>query len=277
MRARLVCVVIPPLLMAAFVGAQDRSAQPGQTGDRDRAGQPGGAGTGGHATALDGTWTVVSAARDGKAVDGAGKLTVSIKNNVATFAGGAGGADKGQMRALRLDFGPQGTVRVSEANADGKFDGPGGTGGTGTPGGDPKSGGTGTPPAATGSQPGGTGAGIGAAGLLRGVYVLTPDFLAISVFDTGTGSDAGTSTPGSGTTPGGGIKSGGSGTTQPGGTGTTTTQPGGTGTTPQAGTSAAGAAGGPQIQSRVSVILKRSGAAAGDAPGGAGTPGGTGK
>jgi len=257
MNVRLAFFFIPAVFAAALVNAQER---PGQPGERPGAGdRPGQAGDAGGTGSLDGTWTVVSAARDGKAVDGSDKITVTIKGGVVSFVGGAGagGADKGQMRSLRLNFGPRGIVHVSEANADGKFDASGDTGsganpGKGTqPGGQPAAGGT-------GNQPGGAGAGATNRGTMHGVYVMTPDFLAISVFDSDMGAG------GTGTTPG----------TRPGGTGTT---PGAGGTT-QPGTSTPGAAGtagglsGPQMKSHVSVVLKRSGAA-----GGTGNPGGAGK
>ena len=73
-------------------------------------------------TSLDGTWTVVSAARDGKAVTGADKLSVTIKGNIVSFTG-SGGAEK-QMHPLVWNSVPN-TLRVSEANADGKFSDPG--------------------------------------------------------------------------------------------------------------------------------------------------------
>jgi hypothetical protein len=204
---------------------------------------------------------VVSAARDGRGVDGADKMTVTIKGNVVTFDGGAGapGGVK-DMRALRLDFAPGGTVRVSEAGADGKFDTPGGTGTGATrpgAGGTPPAGGTGTTPGA--GDRAGTGAGAGRAGALTGVYVMTPDYLAISVFD---GAATG---PGSGTTPGGtgtSITPGSSTTTPPAGT-----TPG-TGTTPRPGTTpgtgadrpgAGASAGAPQMRTHLSVVLRRAG------------------
>ncbi len=243
MRTRLISLAVAALAAVTVLAAgQPDRPTPGQP---DKGGKAGG--TGDSATKLDGEWTVVSAARDGTAVDGADKMTVTIKGNVVTF-GGAGAGDKSKMRSLRLDFSPNGTVRVAEAGADGKF----GTGGTGTNPGDkggtmPPAGGKEAPPAGgTGTNPGGAGA--GATGTMSGVYVCTPDFLAISVFTSGTGTGAGgtgTTPAGTGTTPPAGGKN-----AQPGGTGT---QPGGTG---------AGAAGsGPQMKTHVSVILKRSGGA----------------
>ena len=83
MRARLIAILLTAAFPAVLLLAQERPGQPGGTG------QPGSAA--GTATgSVDGTWTVVSAARDGKAVDGADKMTVTIKGNVVTFASGAG-------------------------------------------------------------------------------------------------------------------------------------------------------------------------------------------
>lgn len=288
MRSRLIPIFAVAAISAALLAAQERPAQQppgtlpgGQPGAK--AGAPGS--QPGSMTSLDGDWTVVSASRDGKAVEGADKMTVHIKGNVVTFAGAPGGADK-QMHALRLDFGPRGVLRVTEAGADGKFgtggDRPGGTG-TPPPGGGTttRPGGTGTTqPGGTGTQPGGIGGtgagGLGEHGMLSGVYVLTPDYFAVSVFTTsGLGSDrpGGLGTPGgerpgglgtpppTGTNPGGTTRPGGTGTTQPGGTGT---QPGGTGTGTQPGGGIGagglgGTMGGPDMHSHLSVILKKGG------------------
>jgi hypothetical protein len=246
---------------ALVVGAQDRQGQPGQPGQQgkveDKAGQPGATAT------VEGNWTVVSAARDGKAVNGADKMTVSIKGNIVTFTGGGGLGDKNQMRALRLDFGPEGTVRVTEAGADGKFGDVGGA--RKDP---PGVGGTAVAPGGAGTQPGGAGASGDRHGPMSGVYVLTHDYLAISVFDAGPGAPgpgAPDRVPGkeprpgaAGAQPGGtGAQPGGTATAQPGGVGGTPAQPGGiTGGTPQ-------------LKTHVSVIMKRAG--------GPGTPGGPGR
>jgi hypothetical protein len=144
------------------------------------------------AGSIDGSWTVVSAARGGRAVDGADKMTVTIKDNVVTFSGGAAGGSgtggtgtggtgtggtgtggtgsfgtggtAGGMRAVRLEFLTSGMLRVTEAGADGKFSGTGsgssgtgGTGGTGT-GGTAGTGGTSGGQSGTGSGSSGTGA-----------------------------------------------------------------------------------------------------------------------
>jgi hypothetical protein len=107
---------------------------------------------------------------------------------------------------------------------------------------------------------------------MTGVYVMTPDYLAISVFDAPAGAGrpggarpgerrgAAGANPGANGTPppaatGAGQQPGGEGAARPGRTGGAT-QPGGIGAT-----------GSPQMKTRVSVILKKSGGA-----GGAGRP-----
>jgi len=251
MHKSLFSVVAVALFAATVIGANqpDRTASADQP-DRTKAGA-----TADKAASVDGEWTVVSVSRDGSAVDGADKMTVTIKGNVVTFASMAGGDnDKSKMRALRLDFGPQGTLRVAEAGADGKF-GTGGPGSTGTtPGGTGSTpGGRDTPAAGTGTQPGGTSTQPGslrAGGSLSGVYVMTPDFLAVSVFTPGTGTGGSGRPGGTGTAPGGRND-----TPPPGGTGT---QPGGAGTQP-GGSGAGATTAGPQMKTHLSVILKRSG------------------
>jgi uncharacterized protein (TIGR03067 family) len=184
---RKVYAIVLASLLGGAVGVAQQPDRPPQPGT-----QPG---AGDKAASLDGQWTVVSCAKDGAPVDKSDKLTVTIKGNEVTFAGGD---DKTQMRALRLDFGPNGTLRVTEAGTDGKFD-------TTRPGGQPA------------AQPGGS----DQKGPLTGVYVLTPDYLAVCVNKS--------------TAPG----------DKPGGTGD---KPGG-----QAGTTA----GSPEMKSHMSVILKR--------------------
>jgi hypothetical protein len=242
MRTRLFPALFVASLTAALVVAQERPGQPGQPGQPGKGGDKGG--QPGTATSLDGQWTVVSAARDGKAVDGTDKMTVTIKGNVVTFTAGVGGQADKQMRALRLDFGPNGTVRVAEANADGKFADPGTRPGGDRPGGDKDRPGGERP--GTAAQPGGAGQPGGTAatgGTMTGVYVLTPDYLAVSVFDAGTGTRPG-DRPGADRPPAGAAGQPGTGAGQPG-------------------TGAAGADRGPQVKSLVSVILKRTGAGGG--------------
>jgi hypothetical protein len=279
MRKRLFPVLGVAALSAALVVGQEKQrpgvpgqttppGQPGQPGQpgRDKVGQPG------MAVAIDGNWTVVSATRDGRAVDGIDKMTVTIKDNTVTFTSGVGGAADMTMRALRLDFGQNGTLRVSEADADGKFAAPGRPGDRPPggdrppdrrPGGDPPAA---APPGGAGQpgqpgQPAQPGRVADRAGPMTGVYVLTSDYLAVSVFDA-PGSPGGIRPPGGDRPPdrrpgdrspvgdppvGAGLPGG---ATQPAtGAGQPGTAPGG----------GIGAATGPQARSHVSVILKRTG------------------
>lgn len=262
------------------------TGRPGQPGSTPGIGQPGTT-TGG--PMIDGNWTVVALEKNGQPVtDAARTMTVSIRGNVATFnrtgsaaaggttgvqpAGGtgttAGAGGSSEMRAMRLEFGTGGTIRVMEAGADGKF-------GAGTPG---TPGTTGTPGAGTpGSSPG-----LGAqSGVRTGVYVLTQDYLAVSIQDTGTAA---------GQTGGTGTTLPGTGTPRPGTTGTdrdrprsdrpgagTNTQPGGTAgaAQPGGGTTVVGDGRLPAQRSYVTVILRRDTGSRPGATGGGttGTPG----
>ena len=87
MYARLVAI----LLMVAFPAVFVAAPQPGQPGSGS-SGQPGRPAPG--AGRLDARRDVDRghAARDGRAVDGADKMTVTIRGNVVTFSGGAGGS-----------------------------------------------------------------------------------------------------------------------------------------------------------------------------------------
>lgn len=180
-----------PLLLGALVtlaqppGVPDRGA----AGDRpaDRAGAAG--------MMLDGTWTVVAIERQGRAVPTV--RTATLRNNVLTFDAAGGGASgtggdrggagtgtgtggtgtggagvgatgTGALLPMRLEFGPTGTVRVMEMAG-----GAGGAGGTG----------------GAADRAGGAEAAGGGASGRTGVYVMTSDYLALSVLDTGTGSD----------------------------------------------------------------------------------------
>lgn len=185
--------------LATLLAATACAAQPDRTARPDKSGQPGtGAGRAGDkAASLDGEWVMVSASHGGTAASGANKMTVTVKGNVVTFGGtggtgGTGASDKATMKALRLDFGPSGTIRVTAAGADGKFGTGTGTGGTSGTGGD-KGGAAG----GTGTRPGGA----DMPGPTSGVYVLTSGYLAISVFTSGGtgGTTGGTGTGGTGT------------------------------------------------------------------------------
>jgi hypothetical protein len=233
MQVRLLTLCAAALAVTTLLAApQDRPATADQPNTNV---QPGKAGTPG-TVPLDGEWTVVSVARDGAAVDGADKLTVTIKDNIVRFNGPAADDKSGaasKMRPMRLDFGPSGIIRVAEANADGKFGGAG----TAPPAGEPN------PQPPTAAPPG-----PGAAGKLSGVYVLTPEYLAVAVFPAGTGTRPGEG----GTRPG---------ATAPDRKPEPTPPPAGdnpgAGTQPQPGAQPGGA----QLRTHMSVILKRNGAA----------------
>lgn len=263
------------LLLTAAVSAQPPTGA-------DRPGQPPGAATSpadrsspAGAASLDGQWTVISLERNGQPVPNAQNMTVTVRGNTVTFdagkaTGGAAG-NANQMRAMRLDFGRDGRVFVTEANADGKFDatgtgsggrsGAGGTGGTtgagsgtGTdrPGGtagvdrpstrDERRDATGAGSTTGASGTGGTGAGAPRAGepaipagSKSGVYVLTQDYFAVCIHEE---NRPGTSPGGSGGTGLGDYRPtpGGSGAGGTGGTGGTT----GSGTTGSGTTGSAG-------------------------------------
>jgi hypothetical protein len=66
------------------------------------------------AQSMDGTWTVVCLEKDGQPVPDAKNLTVTVKNGVCTFAGGD---EKNRQKAMRVEFGPNGTARVTEQDA----------------------------------------------------------------------------------------------------------------------------------------------------------------
>lgn len=185
------------LLTAALAASQapgGSAPQPGR--DAGAAGARSAAGS-----IPDGTWMVVSMERDGRAVD-AKNMTVTARDGVLSFTGGdtAGGL----MRSMRLELAPAGVVRISDGatGAGGAGRGTGsGTGGTG-----------GTSGSGTGGSDRGAGA-AGAAGARTGVYVMTHDYVALSIPDAGgTGAGAGRGSGGAGGT-GTGGKSG-SGTDQ---------------------------------------------------------------
>ena len=173
----------------------------------------------GAAQSIDGTWQVVALEKNGQPVPGAGAMTVTIRGGVVSFAplggtsadparpaAGTGAAGTGMMRSMRLEFGPAGTIRVTEAGADNKFGTAGPSGPapeadrTLPPGRQPDRAGLNDPPASAGAAK-------------AGVYVLTRDYLVLSVQDRaadaagrtselGTGR-ATTDRPGTGT--GGGV------------------------------------------------------------------------
>ncbi len=153
-------------LIAAFVLAQ----APTPAGQPPAGRSPGLPGHDTAAMSLDGNWTVVCLEKNGSPVADAKNLTVTVRNNVATFS------DSNKQKAMRFEFAPDGRIRVTE------MEGTGTGAGTGT--------GTGT----TAAQPGRPGQpvrpGVGAPGspahneTKTGVYVLAKDYFAVSLHDT---------------------------------------------------------------------------------------------
>jgi len=80
------------------------------------------------AMSLDGTWTVVSCEKNGQAMTDAKRMTCSIRNNTVTFATDKTGSNNssnnssGDMKTMKLEFGPQATIRVTELDARGSSD-----------------------------------------------------------------------------------------------------------------------------------------------------------
>jgi hypothetical protein len=111
---------------------------------------------------IDGNWTIITLEKNGQPVADAKDMSVSIRGNTITF--NKGGAPSSEMKAMRVDFGQNGTLRVTEAGADNKF-------------------GNTAPAVPPGTTPGATGAGP-QSGTKAGVYVLTRDYLAVCVHDT---------------------------------------------------------------------------------------------
>lgn len=209
------------LSTALFTPAQPPGTSPPAGADRGTAADRTAAGAAGNVS-LDGNWTVISLERNGQPVPNAASMTVTVRGNTVTFDAGkaTGGAEPNQMRAMRLDFGRNGQLYVTEANADGKFGTGGtgsGTGGSGT--GTDRSGTgstTGSPPSGTNPRdngtagrpgddskfptPAGGGAGAIPAGSKSGVYVLTQDFFAVCIHEeAGRTGSPGTDRPGTGT------------------------------------------------------------------------------
>lgn len=169
---------------------------------------------------LDGTWSVITFERGGQAVPGAAGGTATIVDNTLTFDAAAptGGRTTGtapdtgtgptsrasssgttvgtSLRPLRLDLAPMGIARVTELDT--------------------------APPARAGTADRAP-AGRRANGSARsGVYVMTRDFLAVSIPDQSTGG-----TPTTGGTPVAPVP----GATDPAGGGTGIGTPGAGGTT----------------------------------------------
>ncbi|MBN9517267.1 hypothetical protein J0H58_01915 [bacterium] len=132
----------------AFAAAQ-QPATPGQPGANPAAGAR---------PSIDGNWTIICLEKDGQPVADARNMAVSIRGNTITFNKSGTTDPAPGMRAMRVEFGHNGTIRVSEAD-DNKFS---------------------TAPAAQPGAPSGTPSATKA-----GVYVLTHDYLAVCVHDTG--------------------------------------------------------------------------------------------
>src|SRR4051794_2729626 len=74
-------------------------ARPADTGKGDTKATTGG---------LDGTWTVVSIEKNGEAMKDASAMTVTVKDNTATFSG----KDGKQAMSVRFEFTGPGMARV---------------------------------------------------------------------------------------------------------------------------------------------------------------------
>jgi hypothetical protein len=241
------------MLLTAVVLAQPpaqpptQPTRPGQAAQPGQAGQPGQPGTipraGAMAQSLDGDWQVLALEKDGRPIDGAATFTVSVRNNVVTFSGGE---ERNRPQAMRIEFGPSGTIRLTEQGA-----------------GDRPGAGANERPAAGQPAPASP-----TASAKTGVYIMAGDYLAVSLHDRSPGAAPGTR-PGGIDTPARPANP--PGTTAPG-----TTPPGTTpgigqpGTIPPApGTSTGFSAALPTEKASFTVVLKRSGA--GRTPG---SPGG---
>ncbi len=72
--------------------------------------KPGASSAAAPAISLDGNWTVLCAERDGKALADAKNMTVTAKGDTITCSG----KDGKTAVTLKLEFGPNGTLKVSE-------------------------------------------------------------------------------------------------------------------------------------------------------------------
>jgi hypothetical protein len=72
--------------------------------------QPPGRDTQPSAQSVDGTWTVLTFEKNGQAVPEAKNMTITIRNGVATCSGD----EKSRPKAMRLEFGQNGMIRVTE-------------------------------------------------------------------------------------------------------------------------------------------------------------------
>jgi hypothetical protein len=197
---------------------------------------------------LDGDWQVLAIEKNGQAVAGASDFKVSVRNNVVTFSGGE---ERNRPQAMRIEFGANGQVRLTEQGAA-----PGAQPGA-APGERPAGAPPGERPAA--GSPAATGA-------KTGVYIMAGDYLAVALHDAATAPGArpgGLDVPGRPAAPPAGTPPG---TTPPAGT-----QPGAgrPATLPGAGTGFSAAL--PTEKADLCIILKRTGA--GRTPGSPGAAG----
>lgn len=121
--------------------------------------QPPGRDTQPSARSLDGTWTVLCFEKNGQAVPEAKNMTITIRNNVATCSGD----EKNRPKSMRLEFGQNGTIRVTELDAAA------GAPGAAAPGAAP----TARTEGAAGEH----------AGAKTGHYILTKDFFCVCLKD----------------------------------------------------------------------------------------------
>lgn len=119
---------------------------------------------------LDGQWTVVCFEKAGQPMPEAKNMTVKCEGNMITCSG----KDGKPTLAMKVTFGPNATIRVTELGSDAK------------PGAEVKPGEV--------QQVGGAdrpGDAAGRAGTRAGVYVLTQDYLAICIHEDAAGAREG--------------------------------------------------------------------------------------
>jgi hypothetical protein len=186
------------ILLAGLLLAPPQAGQQGTTGRGSDAATPGQASA--SMPMVEGTWHIVYGEVDGRRLEGGAANTVTIRGNMLSFNQG------GQQRTVRLHFGPNQMAWADLAGGEGGRGGQPGaasdrTGRTGTS--DTQGGAAGTAGQGQAGRTGQTGLGApgATAGMHRGVYIATPEYLCLS-FEGGTGGlHPGTDTrPGAGTT-----------------------------------------------------------------------------
>jgi hypothetical protein len=140
-----------------LVGLQGQQAQQPRPADQDRPGaRPSATGVG-----IDGTWKVIYCEENGRAKEGDKDVSVNVQGNSVSFKGG-----DARMQAMRLEFGPQNSVRVVSDPAA-------------RPGGNPQNPATGrvdADAARVGTMP------------TRGIYIPSQQFLCIALTDASAGT-----------------------------------------------------------------------------------------